>query len=1003
MENEDKPGKAPDGPPAPGGPAAATADLSPLADTRTEATTPRRGRAGAAQAAFAPGQVLADRYRIVRFIAQGGMGEVYEAEDRELGERVALKTVRPEIAVQEGALERFKREVQLARKVTHPNVCRLFDLGVHRMGGPDGQAIEVRYLTMELLEGETLAQRLKRVGRMSPAEALPIVRQVAAALGTAHDAGIVHRDFKSSNVILVPGRGGERAVVTDFGLAHGLAEGASLEASLTATGSSLGTPAYMAPEQVAGRRAGPGADIYALGVVMYEMVTGHWPFTGGSPMSIAVKRLTENPPPPRRVVADLDPAWEATILRCLQREPADRFAAPAEVVDALEGRAVAPSRRRRRLALAALGTLLVAVGIVGGVVLRDRWRATPLGGAGGAVRRPVAVLGFRNLGRPDAAWLSTAVAEMLRTELAAGEKVRTIPGESVARMKVDLALADADSLARDTLARVRSNLGAELVVLGSYLSLGPGGRLRLDVRVQDTSTGEILASAAEEAPEADVFGLVSRAGQRLREALALGEMTAEETGAVRASMPHDPQAARLFAEGLARLRVSDALAARERLEKAVAAEPGHALSRVALARAWRALGYDQKARAEAGRALERAKDLSRDERLRVEAFYRQASGEWDEAVEIQRSLVLLHPESVDDGLDLAATLVDAGRGQEALGTLEALRKLPAPASEDPRIDLAEAEAAKALTDFTRQQRAAAVAARKAQGLGARLLYAQARLLEGTALVDQGATFDAARASLDEARHIFEEAGDRAGVARAVNAIAIGFQATKGDRAGARRAFGEALSIYREIGDQRGIVRQLGNLGNVEADEGRLDAARKLFQQALGVSREIGDRSQTARMLNNVGTLLWQEEDLEGARRAFDEAAGVYASLGESRSAATALSNLGEVLHRQGQLDGARQRFEDALRICRRLAIPEDTASTLLPFGRLRADRGDLAGARKLLEEALGIYRGLEDGEGAAEVLEALASVAERGGDANEARRLRAEAAATRKAAGKSRS
>jgi tetratricopeptide (TPR) repeat protein/TolB-like protein len=836
------------------------------------------------------------------------MGEVYEAEDRELGERVALKTVRPEIAGQEGVLERFKREVHLARKVTHPNVCRLFDLGVHRIGGPNGRAVEVRYLTMELLEGETLAQRLKRVGRMSPTEALPIVRQVAAALGTAHEAGIVHRDFKSSNVILVPGRGGERAVVTDFGLAHGLAEGASLESSLTATGSSLGTPAYMSPEQVAGKRAGPASDIYALGVVMYEMVTGLWPFTGGSPMSIAVKRLTEKPPPPRRVVGPRS-RWEAAILRCLQREPADRFASAADLVGALEGRTVAASRRARRLRTAAVACVLVALALLAGVLLRDRGRARSPGPSEASARHPIAVLGFRNLGRPDAAWLSTAVAEMLRTELAAGEKVRTIPGESVARMKLELALADTDSLARDTLARVRANLGADLVVLGSYLSLGPGGRLRLDVRLQDTASGEIFASAAEEVGEEDVFGLVSRVGARLRQALALGEMTAEEAGAVRASMPHDPRAARLFAEGLGRLRLSDALAARERLERAVEAEPVHALSRVALARAWRALGYDQKGREEAARALELAHALSRDERLRVEALYHQASGEWDKAVEIHRSLVLFYPESVDDGLGLAAALTEAGRGQEALGTIETLRKLPPPASDDPRIDLAEAEAAKALTDFTRQQRAAAQAATKARGLGARLLYAQARLLEGTALVDQGAAFDAARGSLEEARRIFEEAGDRAGVARAVNALAIGFQATKGDRAGARRGFEEALAVYREIGDQRGIVRQLGNLGNVEADEGRPEAARKLFQQALDISRDIGDRSQAARMLNNIGTLLWQKDDLEGARQAFEEAARTYESLGESRSVSFALSNLGEVLHRQGQLEPARRRFE----------------------------------------------------------------------------------------------
>jgi tetratricopeptide (TPR) repeat protein len=1002
MGEEDKRAKPPGRASAPAAtPAPSPLDLGPLLDTQTEGTPSRAGASSAP--AFTPGQVLAGRYNVVRFIAHGGMGEVYEAEDRELGEHVALKTVRPEIASQGEALERLKREVHLARKVTHPNVCRLFDLGVHRLSEEGGREVEVRFLTMELLEGETLSQRLARVGQLKPAEALPIVRQMASALGTAHEAGIVHRDFKSSNVILVPYRGGERAVVTDFGLAHGVAESGGIDASLTASGSSLGTPAYMAPEQVAGRRAGPAADLYSLGVVMYEMVTGNWPFTGSTPMSIAVKRLTEKPPPPRRMASDLDPTWEAVILRCLEREPEDRFASAGDVVTALEKGSVAasPRARRRRLAVAGGAALLVAAVLGGAWALRSRapapepaaFRGQPVA----APRRAIAVLGFKNLGRPEAAWLSTAVAEMLRTELAAGEKVRTIPGESVARIKLELALADSDSLARDTLARLRANLGADLVVLGSYLSLGPGGRLRLDVRLQDTTQGEILASAAEEATEAEVFGLVSRAGAKLRDALTLGAITPTEEGAVRASLPTSPRAAQLYAEGLARLRVSDALAARERLERAVAAEPTHALSHAVLAQAWSELGYDEKARAAAKRALDLSKDLSREERLRVEALYRQMNREWDEAVEIHRSLVLFFPDRLDYGLGLSAVQTAAGRGKDALDTVAALRTLPPPASEDPRIDLAEAEAAKALTDFSRQQRVAAQAATKARASGARLLYAQARLLEGMALVDLGAAFDAARAALDEARSIFQEAGDRAGVARAVNAISVGFQATRGDREGAKRAFEEALRVCRTIGDQRGIVRQLGNLGNLRAETGDLDGASKLYQEALAISREIGDRSQTARMLNNIGAALWQKEDFAGARRPFEEALAIYEALGETRYVAFGLSNLGEVLYGQGQLEAAQKRFEAALQINRRLGITEDTAATLVPFARVLAARGDLGGAQKQLEEALEIYRGLGDGAGEAEALTALAALAERRGDAAAGRRLRAEAAAAGKA------
>src|SRR6266568_4098545 len=226
-------------------------------------TTPAGPRGRAAPLTYKAGDRVAERYRIVRALGEGGMGEVYEAEDLLLKERLALKTLRGPVADDEATVARFKREIQLARKVTHPNVCRLFDVGIDRRAGG-----EVAFLTMELLDGETLAARLKRAGPMSTAEALPIVEQVAAALAAAHEAGIIHRDLKCANVILV----GSRAVVTDFGLARVVAEGAD---QVTGDGGIVGSPAYMAPEQVeGGRRLTAAVDIYAFGVVLFEMVTG---------------------------------------------------------------------------------------------------------------------------------------------------------------------------------------------------------------------------------------------------------------------------------------------------------------------------------------------------------------------------------------------------------------------------------------------------------------------------------------------------------------------------------------------------------------------------------------------------------------------------------------------------------------------------------------------------------------------------------------------------------
>src|SRR6266536_4489827 len=337
------------------------------------ATGPRVIRAGAAgaSATFHAGDILSHRFKIVQFLAQGGMGEVYEAEDLELGRRVALKTIRPEIATEPRIIQRFKREITLSLKVTHPNVCRIFDLFHHRMEWGTVDA-ELGFLAMELLRGETLASRLRAVGRMTSVEALPIVEQMAAGLAAAHHAGVVHRDFKSANVILVPAdedghheSNGQRAVVTDFGLARSVAGGEGLSTGL----GMVGTSAYMAPEQVEGGEVTLAADIYALGVVLYEMVTGVKPFVGDSPLSTAMKRLKEPPASPRVHVADLDSAWEGAILRCLEPLPADRLASAEEVVRALKGDAIAPARRpRRRRALLATAAGLVALLLLGGVL-----------------------------------------------------------------------------------------------------------------------------------------------------------------------------------------------------------------------------------------------------------------------------------------------------------------------------------------------------------------------------------------------------------------------------------------------------------------------------------------------------------------------------------------------------------------------------------------------------------------------------------------------------------
>ncbi len=269
-------------------------------------------------ARFVPGVILEDRYRIVSLTGKGGMGEVYRADDLKLEQTVALKFLPQALALDGAALARFHREVRTARQISHPNVCRVFDIG---------EADGVPFLTMEYVDGEDLASLLRRIGHLPPDKATEIARQICAGLAAAHEFGVIHRDLKPSNVML-DGRG--KARVTDFGLAAAAGEFRPEE-------SRAGTPAYMAPEQLAGKEATVRSDLYALGLVLYEVFTGKRAFEASTLAEMARLHEQATPTSPSALIKDLDPIIERVILRCLEKDPAKRPASALQVAAALPG------------------------------------------------------------------------------------------------------------------------------------------------------------------------------------------------------------------------------------------------------------------------------------------------------------------------------------------------------------------------------------------------------------------------------------------------------------------------------------------------------------------------------------------------------------------------------------------------------------------------------------------------------------------------------------------
>ncbi len=924
-------------------------------------------------ALFANGQWIAERYEVLRFIDRGGVGEVYEVADRELNERVALKVLRQEGASAEN-LERFKREINLARQVTHPNVCRIYEFG------QESRALgRYFFLTMELLSGETLYEHIRQQGPMSTTAALPLVRQMAAGLEAARKAGVIHRDFKSSNVVLVEApevSGGVRAVVTDFGLARAAQD--DKHHRVTAHDSMLGTPAYMAPEQVEGSEVTAATDIFAVGVVLYEMLTGRYPFEGETALSTALKRLRETPTTPRSHVPQLPLRWQTAILRCLERQPWRRFQTATELVEALEGRRrVYPAAQalRRWLGLGSAVVLLLAVLWLAA----SRWQmGEPVpavtedrSALSGTLQRPSAVpldqdfelrtslalLGFRNLSaEPTDAWLATALAELLATEVAVGDHLRIVPGEKVARARHELGMDDAAAFDEGPMDRLATLLGSDLAVTGSYLADGQGDErdIRLDVQIRDVVSGRVLHHLKRRGSELAVLDLVEEMGEDLRQALGIRAISEEEQAALRAVVPAGPEAVRLYAEGLDLLRRYEALQALERFRRAEELDPNNARIHSAMASAWLSLGYWPEARAAAAKAYEESKVLSHQDRLWVEAQYFEISNKRQQAMENYARLWQAFPDNLEYGLQLAKSEISMGKPDQAVETVLQLRRLPAPSGEDPRLDLVEADAARALSVYPEQQRKAAAAAAKAEVLADRLLVARAREVEAAAWRDLG-------------------------------------EPTK-----ARQAYEEALDLYGASNNRSLVARVLVALAKLDRHLGNLEAAKETLRRASKVAQEIGDQGSLKHGLNTLAIILRQQGDLRQAQEMHRQELVANREIGDFRGEQITLTSLGVVERELGDLTAAESHFEQALALGREISSRRSVAINLNLLGEVRLRRGDVTGAQNLFEQALAANQGLGNRRGEAYYYSSLAEVAWARDDAATARRLHDSALAIRR-------
>lgn len=586
------------------------------------------------------GAIFAGRYLILATLGRGGMGDVFRVRDTKLQEEMALKVLRPEIARDPDVIQRFRNELKLARKITHKNVCRVFDF--HEEEGTP-------FITMEFVAGEDLKSLVRRRGKLPEEEALRIASEIAEGLSEAHDLGVVHRDLKPQNIMIEPNG---RAKVMDFGIAR------SLQApGLTQTGQMIGTPDYLSSEQAAGEPADRRADIYALGVILYEMTTGQLPFKGDTALSVITKHREAPPGDPREIDPDLSEGLCRLILRCMEKDPARRFQSSGELLEDL--RALAKGRTPRPAPAGGRGLLRgrTRLGFSGAVILALAaaavllWRGRPAGPppATAAERPSLAVLYFvNNTGDPGLDNWRSAFAELLTTDLSQSKYLKVLPGDQIYKILGDLGALEATGYSSDVLRQVAEKGRVRHVLRGSYIKSGP--RFRVSFALHDMTSGEVVATETSEAEdETGLFALADSLTKRIKSDLSLtSEQIATDIDEAAAEvMTTSPEAYKLFVEGLRHHYRAEYQLCIDLMDRAVAIDPEFASPY-----SWKAWSYDSSGyHAEFVAAMKKAFELGHKvtdrERARILASYHmRIVNDIPRALEVLRRALVLYPDDV---------------------------------------------------------------------------------------------------------------------------------------------------------------------------------------------------------------------------------------------------------------------------------------------------------------------------------------------------------------------
>jgi len=904
--------------PLPGLDATLSGTLDGTSVGRTEAwsvaVAPRPSSEAASKGQLEPGTILGDRFEILQLLGQGGMGAVYKGHDLELERFVALKLIRPDLASHPEILRRFKQELILAREVTHRNVIRIFDLG---------QAQGIKFITMEYVEGRDLKALIHDKGKFTTEEAVPVVLQVAAALDAAHHAGVVHRDLKPQNIML--DKDG-RVYVMDFGIAR------SLETpGMTQTGALMGTPEYMSPEQAKGEKVDARSDLFALGIIFYEILTGTSPFKADTAMAMMFKRTQERAAPLAQLGIGVAPIISDIVSKCLEIKPDHRYQTARSIIEALEAwqggaahGSIIPAATRIRYVPAhqkwlAVGAV-VAVLAGGAYVFERNFTLRPAAKPATVKSVSLAILPFHNASSDVSAdWMGPSIADMLDREVGQSTQFYTVSSDRLHQILRDSHIPANSNFDVDMLRQLAELSSADFMVWGRYVKVGD--KIRIDATLGDSKTDRHIPLNVEVAGEKEFLSGVHQLADLIRNNLAVSSDVFKELKASSFQLSSQSVAAlRDYDQSQQRLRDGKNLEAVKVLEAAIKEDPQFALAYSRLATTQSELGYDADAERNSRKAMDLSQQLPLAERYLIAANHARLTKDTRKAIDAYENLAKTFPNNADVEYDLGTLYRDKGDYDKARA--EFLKILDT----DPKNIKAQWQLG--VVEIQRDNPQAALAPLN-QGLS---LAIQVDNQEQKALIQL--------------------------------AMGISYRLmNKPDEA--MRSFQQSIETSQRLGLKRVLAGNLTEMAQVQNLQGKPKDALASYQKALDLFHEIGMKKEVGDTLINRGVLYQSWDQYDKALQDYKDSLQIQRDANDENYQSLCLTNIGEVYLAKGDTDNALTYLQQALQLRQKLNDPQYVAETLSSLGDVYTATGDYGKAVESLLKALEISHKSNDIQSAA--------------------------------------